>query len=275
MRINILLPVFNGADFISDQIESILKQSIHDIRLLIRDDGSCDNSKRIIDSFQQKYPDIISVIHGPLKNIGLIESLNYLYEADHNSDYYMFADQDDVWLPNKIQLTLDKMREIEDLNPKLPVMICTDSTCVDENLRILEKSFFRSQKFPYDTFDNISKMIALNVVQGCTMMINNIGMKLIFPLPSWIKVHDSYISVFIAEKGKVVYLHESTMLYRQHSQNVLGSIDIGIGYYLSRSKQAINTIKYIVKFKNSLASRPSLISVLYYKIKYAIQRILN
>lgn len=274
MRIIILLSVFNGDEFLSQQIESILTQNCNDFHLIIRDDGSTDGSRGIIERYQKEFPDKITFLPNPECNVGLIESLNILYKADTSADYYMFSDQDDVWLPDKIGKSLEALKFLENGDSKSPAMICSDSICVDRNLKEIAPSFFLSQKFPSDTFESLSKMIALNVVQGCTMMVNRSGMSLVFPLPYWLKIHDSYISVRIAEQGKISYIHSPTMLYRQHEHNALGSLNVGARYYISRLAKAIDTLKYIKKFKGQLKNEPSMTAVIFHKFKYAVERIL-
>lgn len=271
--IEILLPVYNGEKYLVEQIESILTQTTKEWILKIRNDGSIDDSQSIIDRYRTAYPDKIIMIDSPNENVGLVQSINYLQAAGPHGDYIMFADQDDVWLPNKLEDSINEIKTLEKDNPGKPVMVCTDATCVDANLNIINPSFFESQRFPNDTFDDVNKMIALNVIQGCTITVNHQAVKYLFPMPLIMSIHDMWIGVNCAHFGKVKYLHQPTILYRQHSTNVAGSIDINLKYYFNRLIKFADTIKFILRMKRHLQFNIRIDKIFYYKIKYMLSRI--
>ena len=104
-RILVLLSAYNGEKYISAQIESILHQKIeHQVDLLIRDDGSNDDTLNILQEYETKYPDRIKVVEG--KNIGYIKSFFWLIQEANGYDYYSLSDQDDVWLDNKLDIAV-------------------------------------------------------------------------------------------------------------------------------------------------------------------------
>lgn len=271
--IEILLPVYNGEKYLAEQIESILAQTNKDWILKVRNDGSKDNSQAVIDRYCNAYPDKIIMIDSPCENVGLVRSINYLQAAEPHGDYIMFADQDDVWLPDKLEVSINEIKTLEKDSPGKPAMICTDATCVDANLNVINSSFFESQRFPKDTFDDVNKMIALNVIQGCTIAINQQAVKYIFPMPLIMSIHDMWIGVNCAHFGNVKYLHQPTILYRQHSTNVAGSIDINFNYYLNRFKKFTETFRFILRMKRHLQFNIRIDKILYYKIKYMFSRI--
>lgn len=271
--IEILLPVYNGGKYLNAQIDSIIRQSNNNWILKIRNDGSSDNSQSIIEKYCRKYPEKIFLIDSPKENLGLIRSLNCLMAAPPHGKYIMFSDQDDVWLHDKIEVSLEEITKLEGLDGDLPVMICTDAKCVDADLNIINESFFVSQKFQDGIIGNINKMIALNVVQGCTIMMNRKALEVSYPLPDKLSVHDMWIGINCAYYGKVKYIYRPTLLYRQHQSNVLGSLNIGLKYYLSRMKQVKSTLSSIIWLKNSLSFNIRLDKVLYYKLKYMFCRL--
>lgn len=231
--IEILLPVYNGEQYLADQIESILSQTNHDWFLKIRNDGSHDNSYKIINNYCQKYHNKIIEIESPKNNIGLAESLNYLIKAEPHGDYIMFADQDDVWLPNKIQLSIDQMKQLEVVHPNMPLAVFTDLKVVDENLKTISESFFKYQKlYPEVCYDYMASQ-ALNVAPGCTIIINSIAKKFVIPFNTEI-IHDHWIINNISYYGKCDFINTATILYRQHHNNTVGTTNVNLEYLLKR-----------------------------------------
>lgn len=271
--IEILLPVYNGEKYLAEQVESILAQTYNEWILKIRNDGSKDGSQAIIDRYCNAYPDKIVMIDSPKENVGLVQSINYLQAAEPHGDYIMFADQDDVWLQDKLETSLNEIQSLEADTPGKPIMVCTDAACVDASLNVINDSFFESQRFPYDTFDDVNKMIALNVIQGCTMILNYNAAKTAFPIPSFMNVHDMYIGVMVKASGTIKYLRKPTLLYRQHSNNELGSIKISVKYYFERSLKAVSTLQMLGKLKKCIPEQVSILKIVRYKFYYAYERI--
>lgn len=110
--VDILMATYNGEKYISEQLESIIGQDFKDWKLFIRDDGSKDNTIHIIDNYMKKFPDKIELIDNYNRNLGVKLNFGELMKRSKNQ-YCMFSDQDDVWLPNKISITLNKMKELE------------------------------------------------------------------------------------------------------------------------------------------------------------------
>lgn len=267
--VDILLPVYNGEKYLSEQIESYLRQTYTDWNLLIRNDGSTDNSQAVIDNYCKLYPDKIRFIKEPIENIGLVGSLNVLL-SHTTGDYIMLSDQDDVWLPEKIELSLNEIKRIEKDNK--PAMVCTDAICVDENMEVLSKSFFESQKFIDGIMGDKEKMMALNEVQGCTVIINKSSLSHICQLPTFMKIHDMWIGVICAHYGSVSYLHKQTLLYRQHTGNTLGSVNVNANYYLHRIKFFPYLIKSRYKLFKALPFKVNIFRFICYKVIYAVRR---
>lgn len=270
--IDILLPVYNGEKYLREQIESILHQSYPDWKLLIRNDGSTDGSDEIIRRFCAKYPDKIFQIYEPSSNIGLVESLNILLH-NSSSEYVMFADQDDVWLNDKLELSLSQMLYLETANLDKPIMICTDVKCVNNEMEILHESFFKSMRFIDGVVGNVEKMLALNEVQGCTIMINRTLIPFIYPIPKFMKIHDMWIGIHAANFGKAEYLHHQTLLYRQHDSNTVGAIEVGRKYYFKRFGSSMQTILQYMRIKSKVKFEFSIFRVFYYKFKFMFVRL--
>ena len=132
--IDILLSTYNGKRFLEKQLDSILAQTYTEWRLLIRDDTSSDSTRAILEKYQQLNPQKIILFPNNInKNIGVIKSFENLLECS-NKEYIMFCDQDDIWLPNKIEVTLNTMKDLEAKHStQTPIAVHSDLTLIDEN----------------------------------------------------------------------------------------------------------------------------------------------
>ena len=130
-RIQILLAVFSGAQYLEEQIESLRAQTYSVWELLISDDGSSDGSLEIIDYYCNLDSRIYLVLDGIVAGSAKRNFFNLLGLA--KADYVMFCDQDDVWDENKIEVTLNRMREVESRNSGMPILVSTDLRVVDQN----------------------------------------------------------------------------------------------------------------------------------------------
>ena len=221
--IDILLATYNGGRYLSEQIQSLFDQTYTRWRLIIRDDGSTDDTLSVIHQFRGKYPDKITLIEDGEVNLGACGNFARLLEhAD--AEYTMFCDQDDVWLPTKIAVTLGKMGE---LNTKygddVPLLVYTDMQVVDENLSVISKSFWKNQVFNPKIGKSLGRLLVSNVATGCTVMINKKLRELSVPVPSEAMMHDWWVGLMAVALGKTDYVAEPTILYRQHSMNVVGA----------------------------------------------------
>jgi glycosyltransferase involved in cell wall biosynthesis len=220
----ILMATYNGEKYLREQIDSILSQTYTDWHLYIHDDGSTDNTKQILSDYCE-YQNRITLLRydkqgGACRNfISMLEIVN--------SEYYMFCDQDDVWLPHKIECCINVMQHKEKENPHVPIIVNTDLKVVDQNLNIIDDSFWHYEgvntSFIKDYIDNA----AVNSVTGCTMLFNHKAKNVMCKPYSRALMHDAWITLSVyAVGGTVLYLPEQTVLYRQHTGNVLGARDI-------------------------------------------------
>ena len=220
--IDILLAAYNGEKFLKEQVDSIFSQTCKNWQLLIRDDGSTDATIQIIKSYIEKYPDKIRLIEDNLGNLGVAQNFGTILQQS-KSEYIMFCDQDDVWLPEKIELTLNKMKESENLYPDIPILIFTDLKVVDENLNIIAESLWSHHKIDPQRGSLLKNLTYCNIVTGCTVMINRKVKEFIFPIPEYVRIHDRWIALIVAKYGKLFLIPAATILYRQHPANVIGS----------------------------------------------------
>ena len=167
MKVTILMSTYNGEQFLAEQIESIQNQTFVDWELLIRDDGSKDQTPDIIKNFAEKDDRISFLNPQNRENLGVIKSFHSLLKHQ-SSDYYFFSDQDDVWLPTKLQMQLEEAKKYP---RELPLLVYTDLTIVDQQLQVQHESMIRTQSDHANT--SLLQEITENTVTGGVSLINH------------------------------------------------------------------------------------------------------
>lgn len=214
-KIAILMSTYNGGKYISEQIESLQKQTCKEWNLYIRDDGSSDSTIKIIEDFKESDSRITLVRDG--KNLKPAKSFfNLMNKVE--ADYYFFCDQDDYWLKNKLQSML---HEISKLDNTVPQVVYCNLKCVDQNLK------FRKYGFD-DLIGKISgdgRFIG-NDMPGCVMLFNRKTRDLVKEYePNYdnVTMHDWWVALVAQVFGQVHFLDERLIYYRQHVDNTLGA----------------------------------------------------
>ena len=223
--ITILMSTYNGARYIEAQLDSILAQDMPDWRLVVRDDGSTDGTTDILQRYTNRDPRIQWVSDG--NNRGAMRSFEYLLSEYGGNGYVAFADQDDVWLSDKLRLLQNKMQESEEqYGADTPIVVRSDLIVTDENLHIVSKSFWQYSFIKPAVLNERAEYLAIcNSVTGCTMLLNQSARKAALPFGEKALMHDSAIAVNVKRKqGMVVYINRPTMYYRQHGDNTLGAV---------------------------------------------------
>jgi len=230
--VDILMSVYNGEKFLVDQLESLLSQTHKNWRLVVRDDKSTDSSVRVLCEYRSRYPEKIIFASDQRGRLGACQG--FAQAVHHSSaDYMMFCDQDDVWLPTKVESSLAEILRLERLHPGMPIVVYTDLIVVDEELKVIAESFWRYQQI--DPQDNsLSTLILDNVATGCTMIMNRPLKELAAPVPSEAVIHDWWFTLVCSVYGKVSYLSDRTVLYRQHGRNEIGAQDYRLSIRIRR-----------------------------------------
>lgn len=216
MKVNILMSTYNGQQFLAEQIRSIQDQSYTDWTLFIRDDGSSDNTKEILKDFERQDSRIHLIDSDKSDNLGVIKSFHKLVNHD-KADYYFFSDQDDVWLPNKLELSL---KEAQNYLVDLPLMVYMDLKVVNQDLEIMTESMVKSQSHHANT--ELVQELTENTVTGGVAMINH-ALAEMWQETDDILMHDWYLALLASAFGNLVFIDQPGELYRQHSDNVLGA----------------------------------------------------
>ena len=212
MYVNILLSTYNGEQFLGQQLESLFRQSFSNFTILVRDDGSADQTVQLIRDCRDQR--LVLIEEGP--HLGVVGSfLRLLTLADPGADYYAFCDQDDIWMPHKMERALNRLGLLKD-HPV--VLYCSRQILVDEALNILGQS----PKYPRGP--NFRNALVQNIATGCTVVISRGARELLLrPSPPDIVMHDWWMYLVVSAFGKVIFDAEPTVYYRQHRENVVGS----------------------------------------------------
>jgi glycosyltransferase involved in cell wall biosynthesis len=271
--IDILLSTYNGEKYIEEQIKSLLNQTYSNWFLKIRDDCSTDKTLDILYKYAEIYKDKIEIIDNEGRNLGATQSFAKLIEKS-TSDYIMLCDQDDVWFNNKIELSLNSIQQKENENlPNTPILFFSDLVVVDDDLYIINDSFWNYQKLKPKICSNYKKLLALNVVTGCTIILNRVSKQYILPIPEFLKSHDGWIAVNIAYYGKCYYTNEPTMYYRQHTSNAFGAREINASYF--RSKIGLSYFNHLIKKTKTFSFKVNWVQISIYQLHFAILRLLK
>lgn len=221
--VDILLATYNGERFIEEQLQSLSSQTMTDWRLIARDDGSRDDTLRHLLAFRDKHPDRVVVLQDDLGKLGACQNYGHLMQHS-DADYVAFCDQDDVWIAEKLELELGKMRALEEKNGSaVPHLVFSDLTVVDKLLKPIDRSFWDYQNLAPDDSRHAARLMLRNVVTGCTMLLNRALLRKALPLPEQAFMHDWWVALVASVFGRVDFIAQPTVLYRQHGENVLGA----------------------------------------------------
>ncbi|KLU64368.1 putative glycosyltransferase EpsE [Desulfosporosinus acididurans] len=239
--VTILMAAYNGERYISEQIESILQQTYTDWKLIIQDDCSTDKTVSILLKYQQKYPQKIKLIERKEPSGSAKHNFFSMFKYA-NSDYVMTCDQDDIWLPDKIQITQKEMHRLEAVHGiKKAILVHTDLKVVDSDLNEIEESLFKRQKLD-NRKDKVHNLLVQNIVTGCTMLVNRALLNKVNDLPKDVIMHDWWLAIIASAFGAIGFVNQSTVLYRQHGSNEVGSKNIrSVWYNLGRFLDPISS----------------------------------
>lgn len=201
--ISVCLAAFNGALYIKDQIHSILNQIDIDDELIISDNGSKDDTIKIINSFNDSRIKLINC-----NKLGIVYNFeNAIKNA--KGDIIFLSDQDDIWHENKVQIMSELISES---NIKAVV---SDCVIVDNSDNIIHKSFFDINNSKVGYIQNLYN----NSYMGCCMCFKKELLNYILPFPKHIKIHDNFIGLIAQLNGLVIFYSKPLIKHRKHSLN--------------------------------------------------------
>lgn len=231
--VEVALATCNSARYLRELLDSLFGQSFRDFTLLVSDDGSTDATHIILAGYAHRYPARMRIIRsneparGPLANFARL--------ADHlTADYALFCDHDDVWLPNKIAVSIAKIRLLEkERGRETPLLVHTDLVVVGADLKVLGPSLMHYQNMD-PLRDDLVSLLARNVVSGCSCIVNRPLYERARPVPPVALMHDHWLALVASAVGGIGYIDRATILYRQHGDNCIGATPIRAAYVRRR-----------------------------------------
>lgn len=217
IRVDIAMATFNGAQYLAEMLTSIEEQSHRNLRLVLSDDGSKDETHEVAQQHAEVL-DLTIVPSAPRK--GVLRNFEAALTATHAS-YVALCDQDDYWLPNKIELLLERLTRLEkEHGSNLPLLVFSDVEVVDQNLGMLKPSMF-SDSIKTSAARRFPDYFLSSHVPGCSMMVNRALLDRALPFPD-VEIHDWWLIQLATLFGKVDYVDQPLIKYRQHGNNAIG-----------------------------------------------------
>jgi glycosyltransferase involved in cell wall biosynthesis len=230
-RLAILLSTYNGGEFLSEQLDSILDQSVKDIVIVVRDDGSSDETMAILARYEKNYFERFCLLPSDDQNLGAKGSfaclMQYVLENKQalglDRAYMMFADQDDIWVPQKVEYEFQRLLQIERRERSLvPALVHSDLEVIDRHGKCIAESFIAYQGLKIDR-GNLVNLALSNLVTGCTAVINEELANKALPIPNDAIMHDWWLAVTAAAFGAREFIEQPLVRYRQHDANAIGA----------------------------------------------------
>lgn len=227
IRVDILLATYNGATYLPEQLDSLFAQEDVDVSVLVRDDGSTDNTLEVVGDYIRRYPEKIRIVNDGFPRGGASANFFRLLAQESDAEFFAFCDQDDVWLPRKLITAVNALSTLEKGAPGL--FLC-GYWVVDASLNTRGRSLVLERPLGF------GNAIVKNVATGAVSVFNrplwqllrrpDLDMKQIF-------MHDWWAYLLAAAFGRVLYDATPMVQYRQHGNNVLGAAH-GINGWIKR-----------------------------------------
>ena len=231
----IVLSTYNGSLYLRKQLDSVLEQTLSDFVLLVRDDGSSDDTLSILQSYTDPR---IRILTG--ENLGPAGSFFALLEEARqlDADYVFFCDQDDIWMPTKLETLLNEIKTL----PAGPALVFSDFAMIDSSDAVTGESYasMAGLRIPEDG-NFFPKLLAQPYVFGCASVLNRELLVLVKDPPAGTEMYDCWISLVACVFGTVKYLPTATIYHRFHNSNATGRS--GMNSATSRLKRITAQLK--------------------------------
>lgn len=224
-KVGIALATYNGARYLPEFLSSLLEQSFVGWNVYIRDDHSVDSTPIVLNQYATS-DHRFNLILDDHSNLGAKRNFERILETclSEGCSYIFLADQDDVWDRDKVQLMLNKIREIEaDRTDQKALLLHSDLEVVDEYMRPIHRSFMEYQNLDASEATNVKSLLMQNLCTGCAMLLNRAMAAQCLPFGQARLQHDWWISLVASINGEVHYIDRPLVRYRQHSANRIGA----------------------------------------------------
>jgi glycosyltransferase involved in cell wall biosynthesis len=211
-KVSIALAVYNGEKYLPQLLASLQSQTTKPYELVVLDDCSNDRSLEIIKAFPLSFE---KRILSNEKNMGPVYTFKKLAQLCRGN-FIAFCDQDDIWLPQKIELSLF---EIKGIDTNIPAIVFSDLSVIDEEGNLLHHSFWKLRSTKPENFSIVDILFG-NIVTGCASIINK-AMAIEFEkMPLYVMMYDHWGALIGYSFGRYSFIREPLILYRAHGSNV-------------------------------------------------------
>lgn len=215
-KVLVLMSTYNGERFLCEQLDSILSQQGVEVSLLVRDDGSKDNTCKILSSYAAEHK---NMEWKACENVGFVRSFSALVRmaatSETDADYYAFADQDDIWMPNKLATACAALAGKDNSKPNL---FTSNSMQIDAEGHELEPF----HKGPEPKFRK-GNVLVFGTEQGCSMVFNRKAVEIYSENEPGLTWHDRWMYHICYFLGSATYDHRPLFYYRRHEKNALAN----------------------------------------------------
>ena len=236
-NIDVIMAVYNGSNYLEQQIISIYNQSLKPKKLIIRDDLSTDTSIEMLRYFKSKWPEWINLYLGE-KRFGIKGNFEELINLS-DSPYIALADQDDIWHLNKLRIGYEQCKFHEEIyGEQTPILIHSDLELINHNGSFITQSFIEFQGLKTNKTD-LDSLIFQNVITGCSIFMNKALALKALPFPDEAIMHDWWLGLVASEFGLIHFENQQLLSYRQHSGNIIGAKGKGLTYLIYKLSQSL------------------------------------
>jgi GT2 family glycosyltransferase len=268
-RTTIALATFHGARYLPAQLDSLAAQTFPDFSILARDDGSFDDTRPTLVAAARRDPRI-EIFEDEAERLGAAGNYGRLLDAAfaRGAERFFLCDQDDVWRPDKVEKQMAALDAAEtEFGRQTPLLVHTDLEVAGRDLETIHPSFLKYQGLRHEAAEPLRTLCVQNFATGCTMLANRALIERALPIPEEAVMHDWWLAIVAAATGKLLFLPEATVRYRQHGGNRLGAQSYR--RFLRRlparlaqwnwdwSPDFLATVRQVAALANRVADRPA------------------
>lgn len=217
--VEVLMATYNSARFLPQMLDSLASQSFGDFRLTVSDDCSRDDTIAIVEAAAPRFRNPIRILRRDRPSGGAMQNFSSMLPLAEG-DHVLFADHDDVWLPDKIARSTERMAALEAAaGAATPLLVHADLKVVDGDLNPVADSFWRFKAIRPGYGVSLNTALMHASVTGCTMIVNRALLRRTGSVPPEAVMHDWWLNLVAAAFGRVDYIDAPLALYRVHGSN--------------------------------------------------------
>ena len=223
MSSSVAMCTYNGEKFLKQQLDSILNQTLAVDEIIICDDRSTDATISILNSYKEKYPDVLKIFINN-ENIGSVKNFEKAISLCKNEIIFL-SDQDDIWVTNKVEVITSTFKNNQEI-----LVIATNGYGIDDLDQMVDVftvwdviKFVKANGYRFDYFNILN--LKDNFCTGATMAFKTEITSELFPFPVVRGLHhDKWIALIAASKNRLFFLDEKLIYYREHSNQQVGNV---------------------------------------------------